>query len=230
MGNKLINIRGTNGTGKSTLMKNYLGDFKRIIFETSTGRRLKVLHSPGRYILGDYTTDCGGIDTFKKLDEVRECVRHYIALGDVFMEGMMYSTLFSTPAALDDEITALGHEYYWVHIDVPVDLCIQSTLERRVRNGNYKDFDPIQLAKKWRSTGAAFNKAVETRLTYRGGREHCKIAIDAALEGTKNMFQTKAKVNTDIDLKNVPVRTVSEEMIERLGPKKSSVNMFDFLD
>lgn len=229
MGNRLINIRGTNGTGKSTLMRNYIGDFKRLEYQVTSGRTIKVLQNGNRYILGDYTRDCGGLDTFKTLDEVRECVRHYIALGDVFMEGMMYSTLYSTPAAIDDEITALGHEYYWVHLDVPVEVCIQSTVERRVKNGNFKDFDPIQLAKKWRSTGAAFNKAVDTRLTYRGGRQHCKIAIDFALGGSKSMFQTQDKVNTDIDLKNVPVSVVTQDMIDRLCPS-TQTSLLDFMD
>lgn len=224
----LINIRGTNGTGKSTLMRNYIGDFKRLEYQVTSGRTIKVLQNGNRYILGDYTRDCGGLDTFKTLDEVRECVRHYIALGDVFMEGMMYSTLFSTPAAIDDEITALGHEYYWVHLDVPVEVCIQSTVERRVKNGNFKDFDPIQLAKKWRSTGAAFNKAVDDRLTYRGGRQHCKIAIDSALKGSKLMFQTQDKVNTDIDLKNIPVSVVTQDMIDRLCPS-TQTSVLDFM-
>lgn len=230
MGNKLINVRGTNGSGKSTLMRKFIGENPRLIDFEINGRKVKVLHNQAdkRFILGDYTRDCGGLDTTKNLDEVRGLVKEFIAKGDVFMEGMMYSTLFSSSLAIDEEIAKEGHQYYWVQIDIDPQVCIDSTVERRIRNENFNAFDPILLVKKWRAINNAFNKAVDAgRLCYAGDRDECAAAIRNALGGYNNVFQTGKKVNADIDLKAYPEIVVTKEMIEKFCPKAEN-NVFGF--
>lgn len=229
MSNMLINIRGTNGTGKSTLMRKFMNDNPRHLNFNVNGRNIKVLESDGNFILGDYTRDCGGLDTTKNLDEVRGLVREYIGQGNVFMEGMMYSTLYESPAGIDDEIAKLGHEYYWVQINIPAQVCIDSTVERRVRNNNFDTFDPIQLIKKWRSIGSAFNKAVaDGRLAFAGDRNQCYEAIKKALAGDKSMFQNQPKIDNNIDFKAYPPIKVTTDMIEKFCPKADN-NLFDFM-
>ena len=232
MAHKLINIRGTNGSGKSTLMRKYIGESpKKSTFEVG-GRMIKLLQNGDRYILGDYTRDCGGLDTLKNLDEIRGMVKEFISKGDVFMEGMMYSTLYTSSAAIDDDIAKDGHKYYWVQIDIPVNVCIDSTLERRIRNENFKDFDPIQLARKWRSISSAFNKAVaDKRLAYAGSREGCETAINSILlkNGNDITFKQGLKVNNDIDLRAIFPVKVTKELREKYLPKAEN-SLFSFME
>jgi hypothetical protein len=225
----LVNIRGTNGSGKSTLMRKFIGSNPKLETFTINDRDVKVLNCGGRYVLGDYTRDCGGLDTLKNLDEIRGMVREYIAKGDVFMEGMMYSTLYTSSAAIDDEISAMGHKYYWVQIDVPVQTCIDSTMERRIRNENFKEFDPIQLARKWRSIGSAFNKAVDAkRLTYIGNRQGCEDAINQALDHNDDCFNLGVSMHNEIDYSKYPPIQVTNDMIDKYFPKADN-NLFSFM-
>lgn len=230
MGNKLINIRGTNGSGKSTLMRKFMGDNPKVETFEIGGRKVKYLDCGGRYIIGDYTRDCGGLDTLKTMDEIRTMAREFISKGDVMMEGMMFSTIFSSSIDLDKELTDLGHKYYWVQIDIPVEVCINSTVIRRISNANFDSFDPKLLVRKWRSIGTAYNKALdEGRLTFSGSREECEVAIRYIFKGNDALFVNRPKVNTDVDLNGHPEIKVTKQMINDHLPKAEN-NIFGFME
>ena len=140
----IINIRGTNGSGKSfiarTLIEQEETFLKRVRLCTREGPmgpeggilayslpRLKLT------IIGPYDTDCGGCDAIKTQDEV--CAAVMEAAGrtkHVLYEGVIVSTLYSRYRALAEKLRERDKgPVIWAYMDTPLDLCLT-----RIQNRN----------------------------------------------------------------------------------------------
>lgn len=142
----VINIRGTNGSGKSTTVRrlmSYLGDqhFTEVKhgrvtcyeYHQSYGDRGDVKIA----VIGAYKTATGGCDTVKTQDEVCELVRTYASQGwHVIFEGVVISTLHSRYSKLADELLA-GYNIptVFAYMDTPPERCLQNVKARRVAAG-----------------------------------------------------------------------------------------------
>lgn len=103
MSKLLVNIRGCNGSGKSTIPISMMDDPDMYIVEKpyngKSKRILTVFPSYGWVALGSYFNKTGGLDTFpnnkftKKV--LKYCIRHYPEY-DILMEGIIASTIYST--------------------------------------------------------------------------------------------------------------------------------------
>ena len=103
MSKLLVNIRGCNGSGKSTIPISMMDDPDMYIVEKpyngKSKRVLTVFPSYGWVALGSYFNKTGGLDTFpnnkftKKV--LKYCIRHYPEY-DILMEGIIASTIYST--------------------------------------------------------------------------------------------------------------------------------------
>ena len=112
----LVNIRGCNGAGKSTIPMSMMDDPEMYVHEIrgSDGKRISsitVFPSYGWVALGTYFNKTGGLDTLKNNDITRMTL--YAALDgfpeyNVLMEGIMASTIRSTYIDLFHEV----EEYY----------------------------------------------------------------------------------------------------------------------
>ena len=108
----LVNIRGCNGAGKSTIPLSMMDDPEMFVQELmgSDNKRissLTVFPKYGWVALGTYFNKTGGLDTLKNNDITRMTL--YAALDlfpeyDVLMEGIMASTIRSTYIDLFHEI------------------------------------------------------------------------------------------------------------------------------
>ena len=112
----LVNIRGCNGAGKSTIPMSMMDDPEMYVHEIrgSDGKRISsitVFPSYGWVALGTYFNKTGGLDTLRNNDITRMTL--YAALDgfpeyNVLMEGIMASTIRSTYIDLFHEV----EEYY----------------------------------------------------------------------------------------------------------------------
>ena len=108
----LVNIRGCNGAGKSTIPMAMMDDPDMFVQELvgSDGKKisaLTVFPTYGWVALGTYFNKTGGLDTLKNNEITRMTL--YAALDlfpeyDVLMEGIMASTIRSTYIDLFHEI------------------------------------------------------------------------------------------------------------------------------
>lgn len=130
----IVNLRGTSGSGKSTitraLMKSYAS--KTRVFVKGRDRPLGyILNHPGRRplaVIGHYETDCGGCDTIKTIDEVYDIVRQCYQNGmDVFFEGLLLAAEYRRSEALHQD----GLPLRVVALDTPLDVCVASVNQRR---------------------------------------------------------------------------------------------------
>lgn len=112
----LVNIRGCNGSGKSTIPMSMMDDPGMYVHDImgSDGKRISsvtVFPSYGWVALGTYFNKTGGLDTLKNNEVTRMTL--YAALDgypeyNVLMEGIMASTIRSTYIDLFREV----EEYY----------------------------------------------------------------------------------------------------------------------
>jgi hypothetical protein len=90
----IISLRGTNGAGKSTIVRTIMNDYRDRWELRTTGRRKPVgyrLSTPGQqdlFIPGHYEIANGGIDTLRDLNEAYELITEYDTIGcHVLYEG-----------------------------------------------------------------------------------------------------------------------------------------------
>lgn len=148
----IINLRGTNGSGKSTVARHFI-EVSTAITRHRTPVDLVHYESGGKQrmvegyacetsfgplvIVGPYKTDCGGCDAIKTQDLVCTAVRNAAKLRPlghteraphVLFEGVIVSTIFKRYLDLSRE---LG-EMVWAYLDTPLDVCLARI---QARNG-----------------------------------------------------------------------------------------------
>jgi hypothetical protein len=168
----IISLRGTSGSGKTHLVREVTSRYAkhRRVFDEKDPRRKRpvyelhgrnpvgrVLVTPGHYMIGN-----GGMDTLRTLDEAYAIARwadssHF----DVLMEGKNMSDGVQRAEKLQTE----GRDVRVVHIDEPIEECIQSVRER----GHKIAEDTI------RRTDAKVRRNMEkfTCQKFQGRREEC---------------------------------------------------------
>lgn len=153
----LVNVRGCNGAGKSTIPMSMMDDPNMYVHEIvgSDGKKISaitVFPSYGWVALGTYFNKTGGLDTLKNNAVTKLTL--FAALDgfpeyDVLMEGIMASTIRSTYIDLFHEV----EDYYGkkrlkvivVSLLPPIDVALSRVYER---NGG-KPINEAAVAGKW---------------------------------------------------------------------------------
>ena len=174
MSRVLVNIRGCNGAGKSTIPMSMMDDPEMYVHEIrgSDGKRMSaitVFPTYGWVALGTYFNKTGGMDTLR--DNWTTRMTLYAALDgfpeyNVLMEGIMASTIRSTYIDLFQEV----QEYYGDDLTImiisllpPVEVAISRVYSR---NGG-KPINEEAVRGKWETVArnvAAFGEAGFTSL------------------------------------------------------------------
>jgi hypothetical protein len=154
----LVNIRGCNGAGKSTIPMSMLDDPDLEVYDSKKGWSLTLFPSYGWLALGKYKTKTGGMDTIstkaQKFEALEYAWTEYPDF-DIIMEGVIDSTIRSTYIDLftDYENRVLAGEItpprkiIVLNFLPPVEVCVQRVLER---NGGV----PVkaeQIESKWKT-------------------------------------------------------------------------------
>jgi thymidylate kinase len=129
----IINVRGTSGSGKSTIVRNIMA-----LYRQKTAIKIKGRKQPIGYLLqrldrslfvpGHYETACGGCDTITKMDDVMSYVAKAADDGHaVLFEGVLLSAEVNRFVAL----TQAGYPVRTFYLSTPIEVCISSINERR---------------------------------------------------------------------------------------------------
>lgn len=135
----IINIRGTSGSGKSTIIKKVMATYPVKIPVMIKGRKqplgyyLKREGRPTLAVVGHYEADCGGCDTIPAgHDKVYELVNYARKEGcDVLFEGLLLAAEYIRASNMNKEI---GHELKIIALTTPIDQCLASINARRLGN------------------------------------------------------------------------------------------------
>lgn len=161
----IINIRGTSGSGKSTIVRSVMSHFETKRAYKMEGRKQPigyVLESPEKTklaVIGHYETACGGCDTISGMDKIFDLVRASAAQGyNVLFEGLLISSDTKRTIALRDEgndliVFSLGN--------VPIDECVAGINARRLERMGPEKFTPVaekNTRAKYGNTASAMKK------------------------------------------------------------------------
>lgn len=145
----LVNIRGCNGAGKSTIPLSMMDDPKMEVIGIKGGKRpyLTIFPTYGWIALGTYFNKTGGLDTYRTNEETRQAL--FAALEytemDILMEGVIASTIKSTYVNLFRDIQA--RKIIVVSFIPPIEVCLERIYQR---NGG-KPIKEEQVYSKWRT-------------------------------------------------------------------------------
>ena len=129
----IINIRGTGGSGKSTVVTRIMGLYKTRVPIFREGRKRPIqylLEAPGKKRLlvpGHYEIACGGCDTLKTLSDVFELITDANDRGyNVLCEGIMLAddVLRTVPLSKTADFRV-------ILLTTPVEDCIAAIRSRR---------------------------------------------------------------------------------------------------
>lgn len=140
----LVNIRGTNGSGKSTIPLSMMDDPKLGVIGINNSKRpyLTLFPTYGWVALGTYFNKTGGLDTYKNNEETRQALAwawNYTDL-DIVMEGIIASTIKSTYAELFKRYPTIIMSFL-----PPLEVCLDRVQQR---NGG-KPVKEDQIRSKW---------------------------------------------------------------------------------
>jgi ABC-type dipeptide/oligopeptide/nickel transport system ATPase component len=145
----ILNIRGTSGSGKSTVVRQLMDHFdvESEIARPSTQRVWAYLLRNGMYVLGRYETTCGGADTVGSFGKIRTQLNILARRGDVVVEGLLWSHVFKSS---DEFARSTPHHVIFALLNTPADLCVRRVLARRRTVGNKRPFNPQNTSDKHR--------------------------------------------------------------------------------
>ena len=142
----IINIRGTNGSGKSTVVTRVMELYSSKVYLFVEGRKRPEGYQlndpsaqrPTLYVPGHYEIACGGCDTLKTVDQVYELVNSANDRGDdVVYEGIMVADDVTRAVALSKKATL-----HVILLTTPIVECLAAIQSRRDGKGNDKPLDP----------------------------------------------------------------------------------------
>lgn len=153
----LVNIRGCNGAGKSTVPMMMLENEPEAEIVKGDGWKYTVFRSQRWIALGTYKNKTGGMDTISTKAQKHAALRHAwknYPDYDILMEGVIDSTIFSTYADLFNGYQLLidsgrisPRKIIILNYLPPLDVCISRVYER---NGG-KPVKEEQIESKWNS-------------------------------------------------------------------------------
>jgi hypothetical protein len=145
----LINVRGTSGAGKSTVVRSLLAQCPPAPIHGVLGPglpeayRLTLPLGVPVFIIGPYETPCGGCDRILPLALVPQLIEKYAQQGHVVFEGLLMSTFYGAIGRLTE-----AHASVVLFLDTPLRVCIERVKARRRAAGNFRPFNPKGLAAK----------------------------------------------------------------------------------
>ena len=160
----IVNVRGSNGSGKSSLVRQlmeYLGPADLFKFDGKpAGYRFSRPDGQRIFVMGMYRTPCGGLDsTFSyrdAADDVILCIDLLADKGHVVCEGVvaMSSYGFARLSSLATSQEEKGNHVVFALLDTPLEICIERTEARRaakatLKGKESKPFDPQNLSAKY---------------------------------------------------------------------------------
>ncbi len=162
----IINLRGTSGSGKSTIIRKVmeLYDYRFPFRKTGEKRRqplgyyLSMASVDHRRLMipGHYATACGGCDTISGYDRTFEMIKQAHGLGmHVLFEGLLLS---------GDVKRIMGIRQYTsdlrvIALDTSLEVCLASVNERRrVKKPDADDVNPKTTTSKYKGVQSAMRK------------------------------------------------------------------------
>lgn len=162
----ILNIRGTGGSGKSTIVRDVMSRYARRTPCHETGRKRPAGYyceraheedGPTLYVPGHYETPCGGCDTIVSPTRAFEWIEAAAKSGaDVVYEGIIVQDSFERTVELSRRfrLVVLG-------LRVPIEVCLDGIRERRQARRDARDLDPTNTVNRQKSVERSMQRLAE---------------------------------------------------------------------
>lgn len=179
----IINIRGANGSGKSTIAKS-VGDIPGEVAvielvqkqpemkKAITGTLVKHLDT---IVIGPYDSNCGGCDKYTwsgSHDQIVEAIEVAAArFSHVVFEGVTITSSFTRYRDLSERLNNIyGQPTYWVMLDFPIDVLVDRVKKRTPKFRDAADEARLRknIASKVRTMELTYPKLKADRLSQIG--------------------------------------------------------------
>lgn len=159
--NKIINIRGTSGAGKSHLARRVMANYPVRKPVHVAGRKQPLYyeyeapdHGVPLFVVGHYECACGGTDTISSgTDGIYELIRELAPKGNVFFEGLLIGSEVTRTAKLPE----VG-ETHVIFLTTPVEQCVESVNERRRARGQMEPVNPANTISKHKNVAGTLRR------------------------------------------------------------------------
>ena len=155
-----INLRGTSGSGKTTIVRNILnhGNWNKWMDE-SNKKVLGYFNPDKRWaIIGSYENICGGCDTIRTQNETEQRIESFINAGyNVIFEGLLLSTLSSRWEKFSKRIADKANLLFY-YLDTPLEECLNRIQARRQAAGNNRPFNPKNTTDRVKAIETTYQK------------------------------------------------------------------------
>ena len=140
----IINIRGTHGSGKSTIVKKLLVRFDcQPIYQEGQKKPVGYVgmmpNNKQLYIVGPYETSCGGCDAVQPYARIWPLIEEFAKSGHVVFEGALVSSSYGNIGRSSE---SYGDKFVFAFMDTPLKVCLNRILKRRQAKGNMNPLDP----------------------------------------------------------------------------------------
>lgn len=157
---RVINIRGTYGSGKTFLARRVMETYGEGTPHFIDGRKRPLFytfpHPDGGKplaVIGSYETVCGGCDTIGDADTIFNSVNSLQLNGyDVFYESLM---LTADVGRTSGGFLVEGWDLHIIHLETSVEDCIAGVYARRADRGDTRELDPKNLLSKVSSAASS---------------------------------------------------------------------------
>lgn len=174
----LINVRGTNGSGKTHISHSLLREygFEPLVEpEYVCGKHFvkSNCHAmpDGTFVVGRYQS---GMDGIFPQEIIEEMIRHWAPRGHVIWENVLVAANIGRWAVLSAETEPINHNI-WAFLDTPLELCIERVFKRRAeaaaRGFNHRQSDDAVklgvISGHWRRVRRATARAIKAGIDVR---------------------------------------------------------------
>ena len=157
----IFNIRGTSGSGKTTIVRAIMDRCEGKARIRKPGRRQPIGYTftrPLLFVTGSYETTCGGCDTISTYAECYGAVAEAARNGyHVLYEGLRQSGDFKQANLLHEA----GHPIVIVSLTTSLEDCLASVRARREARGDMRELDPTNTEAKVKSITTSNSKLRE---------------------------------------------------------------------
>jgi hypothetical protein len=158
----IINIRGTSGSGKSTLVREAMSHFGCVAWPNGFEPEGYVdpIKDPKLFIVGRYTSPCGGADTIKTQNEVAKLIHIGYQIADnVIFEGLLISVIQQRWL---DFARGFPSKFIFAILNTPLYICLDRIARRREERGKAtKPLNTANIEAKWNQVVAFAGRAAD---------------------------------------------------------------------
>lgn len=164
----LLSLRGTNGSGKSTVIRAFFAEYKHKPIYGVLGPRLAEANqvtvakcAKPVFVLGPYQVVTGGCDRIIPFDLIPELINKYAARGHVIFEGVIVASIYGQIGTLMEKYK---QEAVMLFLDTPLETCIERVQSRRNERSDGRTFDPSNLAQKYKACQRVKERAQKDKI------------------------------------------------------------------